>query len=138
MAATFIKELTNTLNMDGPVATLTSWPLYAVIVSSVASGLLVQAALHVGPLTVSQPLLVVIDPIVSIWLSVWLFAEYFHPKRGRHRGGGVLIRGVDRRCCALDTDRTPARYGAGASRPASRTEAGTPSRSPSGNSQSRE
>ena len=77
LAATFIKELTNTLSVHGPVATLTSWPLYAVIGSSVASGLLVQAALHVGPLTVSQPLLVVVDPIVSIWLSVWLFAEYF-------------------------------------------------------------
>jgi hypothetical protein len=47
------------------------------LLSSVASGLLVQAALHVGRLTVSQTLLVVIDPIISIWLSVWLFAEYF-------------------------------------------------------------
>ena len=76
-AATFIKEITNVLSADGPLAMLTSWPLYAVIVTSAVSGLLVQAALHVGPLTVSQPLLVVIDPIVSIWLSVWLFAEYF-------------------------------------------------------------
>ena len=31
MAATFIKELTHTLSVDGPVATLNSWPLYAVI-----------------------------------------------------------------------------------------------------------
>ena len=82
LAATFIKELTNVLSVDGPVAAVSSWPLYAVIVSSVASGLLVQAALHVGPLTVSQPLLVVIDPIVSIWLSVWLFAEYFTESAG--------------------------------------------------------
>ncbi len=44
LAATFIKELTNTLSVHGPAATLTSWPLYAVVVSSVASGLLVQAA----------------------------------------------------------------------------------------------
>jgi hypothetical protein len=33
--------------------------------------------LHVGPLSVSQPLLVVVDPIVSIALSVWIYAETF-------------------------------------------------------------
>ncbi len=42
-----------------------------------AGTLLQQAALHVGPLKVSQPFLVIVDPIVSIALSVWLFAEYF-------------------------------------------------------------
>jgi hypothetical protein len=35
-------------------------------------------ALHLGgPLRVSQPLLVITDPVVSIVLSVWLFGEYF-------------------------------------------------------------
>jgi hypothetical protein len=29
------------------------------------------------PLRVSQPLLVIIDPVVSVALSVWLFGEYF-------------------------------------------------------------
>jgi len=36
-----------------------------------------QAALHVGPLRASQPFLVIIDPIVSIALSVWLFGQQF-------------------------------------------------------------
>jgi hypothetical protein len=36
-----------------------------------------QAALQSGPLRVSQPLLTITDPIVSIGLSVWLFGEYF-------------------------------------------------------------
>jgi len=36
-----------------------------------------NAALHVGPLWVSQPFLVIIDPIVSVALSVWLFGERF-------------------------------------------------------------
>ena len=79
LAATFIKELTNTLSYPqrgrptggaDQLAALRRHPVRR-------RGLLVQAALHVGPLTVSQPLLIVIDPIVSIWLSVWLFAEYF-------------------------------------------------------------
>ena len=30
-----------------------------------------------GPLSVSQPFLVIVDPIVSIALSVWIFDEYF-------------------------------------------------------------
>jgi hypothetical protein len=36
-----------------------------------------QGALHVCPLSVSQPLLVVVDPFASIILSVWLFDERF-------------------------------------------------------------
>ena len=39
--------------------------------------LLEQLALQGGPLRVSQPLLVITDPVVSIVLSVWLFGEYF-------------------------------------------------------------
>ena len=34
-----------------------------------------QAALHAGPLRSSQPFLVIIDPLVSIALSVWLFTD---------------------------------------------------------------
>jgi hypothetical protein len=33
--------------------------------------------LHVGPLRASQPFLVIIDPIVSIALGVWLFGQRF-------------------------------------------------------------
>ena len=42
-----------------------------------AGVLLEQEALHVGPLRVSQPIMVIIDPVVSIALSVWLFDEHF-------------------------------------------------------------
>ena len=43
---------------------------------------LMQAALHAGPLRTSQPFLVIIDPIVSIALSVWLFDERFTSDAG--------------------------------------------------------
>ena len=46
-------------------------------VAGVAGTLLTQAALHVGPLRASQPFLVIVDPLVSIVLSVFLFGEYF-------------------------------------------------------------
>jgi hypothetical protein len=45
--------------------------------TGLAAELLNQATLHVGPLSVSQPLLVIVDPIVSIVLSAWIFGEYF-------------------------------------------------------------
>jgi drug/metabolite transporter (DMT)-like permease len=53
------------------------WPVYAFIAATVTGTLLQQAALHVGPLSVSQPFLVITDPFASIVLSVWLFDERF-------------------------------------------------------------
>ena len=54
-------------------------PVYALAVRSAFGVRLQQAALHVGPLRISQPFLVIIDPLVSIALSVWLFDERFIP-----------------------------------------------------------
>jgi hypothetical protein len=55
----------------------THWPVYALIVVSILAELLNQTTIHVGPLSISQPFLVIVDPIVSIVLSVWVFAEVF-------------------------------------------------------------
>jgi hypothetical protein len=77
LVATFIKATTDTLAQFGVAGMFTHWPVYALAVGSVAALFLEQAALHVGPLRVSQPFLVIIDPIVSIALSVWLFGERF-------------------------------------------------------------
>ena len=77
LVATFIKATTDTLTQYGVAGMFTHWPVYALAVGSVAALFLEQAALHVGPLRASQPFLVIVDPIVSIALSVWLFAERF-------------------------------------------------------------
>ena len=77
LVATFIKAMTDTLTQFGPVGMFTHWPVYALIVVSIVAELLDQAALHVGPLSISQPFIVIVDPIVSIVLSVWVFAEVF-------------------------------------------------------------
>jgi hypothetical protein len=71
------KAATQTLATSGVGGMLTHWPVYALIGAAVTGTLLQQAALHVGPLSVSQPLLVIIDPFASIILSVWLFDERF-------------------------------------------------------------
>jgi hypothetical protein len=77
LEATFIKAATETLTESGVTATFTHWPVYALAVGGIAGIVLVQAALHVGPLSVSQPLLVIVDPTVSVILSVWLFQEHY-------------------------------------------------------------
>jgi drug/metabolite transporter (DMT)-like permease len=77
LVATFIKATTDTLTEFGVVGMFARWPVYALAAGSVVALFLMQAALHVGPLRASQPFLVIIDPIVSIALSVWLFDEKF-------------------------------------------------------------
>lgn len=77
LVATFIKATTDTLTEFGVAGMFTHWPIYALAAGSVAALFLTQAALHVGPLRASQPFLVIVDPIVSIFLSVWLFGERF-------------------------------------------------------------
>ena len=73
------------------------WPVYALIVVSIVAELLDQTALHVGPLSISQPFIVIVDPIVSIVLSVWIFDEVFTenavPADGRHRRLRRHVRG---------------------------------------------
>jgi hypothetical protein len=77
LEATFIKAMTDTLTAHGIAGAFLRWPVYAVAVAGVVGVLLVQSALHVGPLRASQPLLVIVDPLVSIALSVHLFGERF-------------------------------------------------------------
>jgi drug/metabolite transporter (DMT)-like permease len=77
LEATFIKSMTDDATQGGLAGLFTHWPVYAVAVGGAAGVLLEQAALQSGPLRVSQPLLVITDPVVSIALSVWLFGEYF-------------------------------------------------------------
>ena len=77
LEATFLKAATQTLATFGLGGMLIRWPIYAMIGATVTGTVLQQAALHVGPLSVSQPVMVITDPLVSIVLSVWVFAEHF-------------------------------------------------------------
>ncbi len=75
--ATLIKTTTDTLTQFGVAGMFTHWPVYALAVAGLMAEILNQAALHVGPLSVSQPFIVIVDPIVSIVLSLWIFGETF-------------------------------------------------------------
>ncbi len=81
--ATFLKSATQTLASFGVAGMLIRWPVYALVGATVLGTLLQQAALHVGSLSVSQPILVVTDPLASIVLSVWLFDERFTNSPGK-------------------------------------------------------
>jgi drug/metabolite transporter (DMT)-like permease len=77
LEASFLKTATQLLSVSGISGMLASWAVYAFIAATITGALLQQGALHVGPLSVSQPLLVITDPFASIILSVWLFGERF-------------------------------------------------------------
>ncbi len=77
LMAVFLKTATETLTTSGISGMLTRWPVYALVAAAITGTLLEQSALHVGPLSVSQPLLVIINPLASIILSIWLFDERF-------------------------------------------------------------
>jgi drug/metabolite transporter (DMT)-like permease len=77
LTATFLKTATETLATYGISGMLTRWPVYALVAAVITGVLLGQSALHVGPLSVSQPLLAIVNPLASIILSVWLFDERF-------------------------------------------------------------
>lgn len=79
LVATFIKAMTEDLTQLGLAGTFEDWPVYALVAAGVAASVLNQVALHVGPLSLSQPFLVIVDPMASIALSVWVFEEYLTP-----------------------------------------------------------
>jgi drug/metabolite transporter (DMT)-like permease len=83
LTATFVKTATETLATHGIGGMLTRWPIYALVVAVIGGMVLNQSALHVGPLSASQPLLAIINPLASIALSIWLFDERFTDSTAR-------------------------------------------------------
>jgi hypothetical protein len=77
LVATFIKTTMDTLSQYGVAGMFTHWPVYALAAAGAAAEVLNQVTLHVGPLSVSQPFLVIVDPMMSIVLSIWVFGETF-------------------------------------------------------------
>lgn len=75
--ATFLKSATDVLTAHGVVVTIERGGIYGVIATGIVGTVLTQAALHYGPLGVSQPLMVIVNPVVSIGLSLWLYGEHF-------------------------------------------------------------
>jgi drug/metabolite transporter (DMT)-like permease len=82
LVAVFMKSTTDSFARFGAKGAFSHWPVYALALSGLVAEVLNQVTLHVGPLSLSQPFLVIVDPLVSIVLSVWIFGEHFTPNAG--------------------------------------------------------
>lgn len=73
--ASFVKKLTEVLQHHGFLGVFDHWPLYALVVSGILGAVLTQAAFNTGPLSASQPALLIVDPLASIILGMLIFGE---------------------------------------------------------------
>jgi drug/metabolite transporter (DMT)-like permease len=96
--ASFIKSTTDNISNHGIVGMLQHGSVYGLVVAGIVGTVLTQAALHAGPLSVSQPLMVTVDPFFSVLLGVWLFGEHFNANPARLVGAvisfAVMVVGV--------------------------------------------
>jgi hypothetical protein len=75
LTATLIKEVTARLSSDGIVGLLTSWQTYGAVAAGVSGVVIMQWALHTGPLLAAQPGFTLMDPLVSILWGVLIYNE---------------------------------------------------------------
>jgi len=75
MTATMIKETIEQGSHRGVLGVVSTWQTYAAIGFGVAGLVLVQWALHTGPLLAAQPGFTLMDPLVSILWGVLVFQE---------------------------------------------------------------
>ncbi len=73
--AAFVKQATQVVSRSGWAALPTSWSFYAAITTGLLGTLVVQAAVHAGPLAASQAAILLTDPLMSILLGIELFGE---------------------------------------------------------------
>ncbi|HEX3811952.1 MAG TPA: DMT family transporter [Mycobacteriales bacterium] len=73
--AALMKGALNHLASGGVERVVTSWQLYLMVVTGVASFFLVQNALQSGSLVAAQPPISACDPLVSVGYGVLLFGE---------------------------------------------------------------
>jgi drug/metabolite transporter (DMT)-like permease len=75
LTATLLKETLTRASDDGIAAVFTTWQTYVAVGFGILGLVLVQWALHVGPLLAAQPGFTLMDPTVSILWGVLVFNE---------------------------------------------------------------
>lgn len=84
LTASLVKESVAQLSSRGLFGLVSTWQTYAAISFGVLGVILVQAALHTGPLVAAQPGITLMDPLVSTLWGVLVFDEQV-------RGGIYLL-----------------------------------------------
>jgi hypothetical protein len=85
LTATFIKEVTVQLSDHGVLGVVTTWQTYAGIGMGLSGVVIMQWALHSGPLLAAQPGFTLMDPTVSILWGVLVYNE------STHTGGWIAL-----------------------------------------------
>ena len=75
LTATFIKETISQADAHGVLGILTTWQTYAAVGFGVLGLVIMQWALHTGPLLAAQPGFTLMDPLVSVLWGVFVFQE---------------------------------------------------------------
>lgn len=70
----------------GFVSVATHWQTYGVALTGLLGLVLAQHALEAGPVAASQSALLVVNPISSIVMGVWLFGDHLHAEGPRLAG----------------------------------------------------
>jgi drug/metabolite transporter (DMT)-like permease len=82
LTAAFIKTAADQWSR-GPLVTLSHWQAYSVAGAGLVGLVLSQHALEAGPVAASQSALLVVNPLSSIVMGVWLFGDHLHVAGGR-------------------------------------------------------
>jgi drug/metabolite transporter (DMT)-like permease len=75
LTATFIKETVAQLSASGWIGVVSTWQTYAAIGFGLLGVIVMQWALHTGPLLAAQPGFTLMDPLVSILWGVLVYNE---------------------------------------------------------------
>jgi drug/metabolite transporter (DMT)-like permease len=84
LTATLIKETVEQFQNHGVLGLVTTWQTYGAVLTGLTGVLLMQWALHSGPLLAAQPGFTLMDPLVSILWGVLVYNEVT-------RTGGWLV-----------------------------------------------
>jgi drug/metabolite transporter (DMT)-like permease len=75
LTATLIKETAAEFDSHGIVGVFTTWQTYGAVGMGITGVVLMQWALHLGPLLAAQPGFTLMDPLVSIFWGVLVYHE---------------------------------------------------------------
>ncbi len=82
LTAAFVKTAADQWG-HGPLFVLSHWEAYAVAVSGLSGLVISQHALGAGPVAASQSSLLIVNPISSIVMGIWLFGDRLRLAGGR-------------------------------------------------------
>lgn len=76
--AAFTKLCLNIYNHHGLLALMTSWPVYALIISGITSIYLMVNAYGSGPLAITQPIMEVFEPAIAVSIGITIFGDGYN------------------------------------------------------------